>query len=72
MNCIECGRSTEVIDSRQNPEGLIRRRRACARGHRFSTTEIPNEDDLARAEGRKRMNEHGTERAIDETWERNR
>jgi transcriptional regulator NrdR family protein len=72
VNCLECGRPTDVIDSRLNPEGLQRRRRACAFGHRFSTTEFPNEEDLARAEERKRASENNVERAMDEMWERTR
>lgn len=38
--CPECGAATRVTDSRPAPGGIIRRRRACTQGHRFSTFEI--------------------------------
>ena len=36
MKCPECGGSTFVLYTR----GLVNRRRACAKGHRFSTKEV--------------------------------
>ena len=39
--CSKCnGRRTDIIDTRQSPEGYLRRRRKCMDcGHRFSTEE---------------------------------
>ena len=40
MNCPKCGRETSVINSRPIRNGaIIRRRRICPNGHRFSTEE---------------------------------
>ena len=38
MNCPECGKYTEVLETRDNPKG-VRRRYECANLHRFTTQE---------------------------------
>lgn len=38
LNCPQCGAKGMVTDSRPHPKG-IRRRRACANGHRYSSLE---------------------------------
>lgn len=48
FRCPVCSGPSAVIDSRQSPEG-IRRRRACHEGHRFRTYEVltNSEHDLS-------------------------
>lgn len=49
MECPQCGAPIEsengakVIDSRKVPDGSVRRRRVCPRGHRFTTYERTSE-----------------------------
>ena len=38
MNCPKCGKYTEVLETRANPDGM-RRRYECANLHRFTTQE---------------------------------
>ena len=38
MTCPECGKYTEVLETRANPDGM-RRRYKCANLHRFTTQE---------------------------------
>ena len=38
MTCPECGKYTEVLETRENPKG-VRRRYMCANLHRFTTQE---------------------------------
>ena len=38
MTCPECGKYTEVLETRANPDGM-RRRYECANLHRFTTQE---------------------------------
>lgn len=40
MNCPTCGAWSEVTDTRAAPNDMIRRRRACANGHKFATFEV--------------------------------
>lgn len=40
MKCPECGTESRVTETREVDEGNIRRRRECAKGHRFSTVEV--------------------------------
>lgn len=43
--CPVCnGRLSDVIDTRPVSDGMVRRRRACACGHRFTTYEIVHVD----------------------------
>ena len=39
MNCPECGKKTEVVNSRKI-KNTVMRRRACKCGYRFTTNEI--------------------------------
>ena len=43
MKCPECGRLTVVLETRGS-----RRRRACAKGHRFTTEEVTKAELSAR------------------------
>lgn len=42
MNCPQCGKATDVIDSRARG-ATVKRRRRCPNDHRFTTTEIIGE-----------------------------
>lgn len=37
MDCPVCGKWANVIDTRRNSDGSVRRRYECGNGHRFST-----------------------------------
>lgn len=39
MRCPECGKPSDVIDSRIRKDGKVTRRRRCFNDHRFSTLE---------------------------------
>lgn len=39
MDCPKCHKETHVVDSREDDEHVIRRRRECESGHRFTTFE---------------------------------
>lgn len=54
MRCQQCGKETEVIDSRPSPTSIRRRRRCLSCDYRFTTRESSSPDDdrdadLARA-----------------------
>lgn len=40
MICPTCGAWSEVSETRSAKQGMIKRRRVCANGHRFSTFEV--------------------------------
>jgi transcriptional regulator NrdR family protein len=42
MKCPYCDSWSDVLQTRDSAAGGLRRRRRCANGHRFSTTEQPN------------------------------
>lgn len=41
MKCPECGKPTDVIDTRSRGDGGVRRRRRCFNQHKFTTIELP-------------------------------
>jgi Transcriptional repressor NrdR-like, N-terminal domain len=46
MRCTSCNEPTRVLETRQRPDGTIRRRRECTNcGRRFTTGEIPEHSD---------------------------
>ena len=45
MNCPQCGKGSDVVDSRIVPDG-VRRRRICLNEHRFTTYEVSMEEVL--------------------------
>jgi transcriptional regulator NrdR family protein len=46
MRCTSCNEPTRVLETRQRPDGAIRRRRECSDcGRRFTTGEIPEHSD---------------------------
>lgn len=47
MNCPDCGKQSDVIDTRPVP-GFIRRRRECLNYHRFTTVEMVGTPDALR------------------------
>lgn len=42
MHCPTCGQYTETNETRITYRFVVRRRRICANGHRFTTYEIPS------------------------------
>jgi len=60
MNCPDCGKPSDVIDTRPTPWGSLRRRRRCFNDHVFTTTEIAGKpSDL-----------HGAIAAVRSAWAR--
>lgn len=57
MKCPECGKKSEVIDTRLASYGVRRRHKCKACGHKFTTVEIPISDYRYLADGLKRNKE---------------
>ena len=43
MKCAQCNSKASVVETRQKPDGDMRRRYKCDCGFKFSTTEMTNE-----------------------------
>lgn len=46
MKCPKCHKPTKVIDKRDSSDHIIRRRRECKEGHRFTTYETIRTSNL--------------------------
>lgn len=46
MNCPDCGKGSDVIDTRAILDGRVKRRRRCLNEHRFTTYETATASPL--------------------------
>ena len=53
MNCPRCSSSTKTLETRRVPDGSVRRRRECSKGHRFTTYEraVPETLEVIKRDG---------------------
>jgi transcriptional repressor NrdR len=53
VNCPRCDSQTKTLETRRVPDGAIRRRRECAKGHRFTTYEraVPETLEVIKRDG---------------------
>jgi transcriptional repressor NrdR len=53
VNCPRCDAPSRTLETRRVPDGAVRRRRECSKGHRFTTYEraVPEELQVVKRDG---------------------
>jgi transcriptional repressor NrdR len=53
VNCPRCDAPSKTLETRRVPDGAVRRRRECSKGHRFSTYEraVPETLEVIKRDG---------------------